>query len=68
MKFNLLKLDGLFIVEAGHRLEWCYTFGVLCFTQSLLIEPVLPQAAKLGIHFYCFHNTQLEMLLLGGPL
>ena len=37
------------------------------FTQSELIEPVLPQAAQLGIHFYCFHNTQLEMHLLEGP-
>ena len=36
-------------------------------TQSELIEPVLPQAAQLGIHFYYFHNTQLEMHLLEGP-
>ena len=32
------------------------------------IEPVLPQAAQLGIHFfYFFHNTLLEMPLLEGP-
>ena len=37
------------------------------FTQSELIELVLPQAAQLGIHFNCFHNTQLEMHLLEGP-
>ena len=36
-------------------------------TRSQLIEPVLPRAAQLGIHFYCFHDTQLEMLLLEGP-
>ena len=27
------------------------------FTQSDLIEPISPQAALLGIHFNCFHNT-----------
>ena len=38
------------------------------FTQSELIEPVTPQAAQLGIHFFnFFHNTQLEMYLLEGP-
>ena len=37
------------------------------FPQSELIEPVSPQAAQPGIHFYCFHNTQLEMHLLEGP-
>ena len=62
-KFNLLKHDGLFIVEAGHRLERSHTFDVLCFTQSKLIEPALPQAAQLGSHFYCFHNTLLGMLI-----
>ena len=36
-------------------------------TQSELIEPVSPQAALLGIHFYSFHSTQLEMHLLEGP-
>ena len=36
------------------------------FTQSELIEPILPLAAQLGIHFF-FHNTQLEMHLLEGP-
>ena len=32
-----------------------------------LIEPVSPQAAHLGFHFYCFHDIQLEMDLLEGP-
>ena len=36
-------------------------------TQSEVIEPVSPQPAQLGIHFYCYHNTQLEMHLLEGP-
>ena len=35
--------------------------------QSEHIEPVLPQAEQLGIHFYCFHNTQIEMRLLERP-
>ena len=35
--------------------------------QSELIESVLAQDAYLGIHFYSFHNTQLQMLLLEGP-
>ena len=33
-------------------------------TQSELIEPVLLQAAQLGIHLYGFHGTQLERHLL----
>ena len=38
------------------------------FTQSELLEPVLAQAAWLGIHFfYFFHYTQLEMHILEGP-
>ena len=37
------------------------------FTKSELIEPVSPQSAQLGIHFYCFHNKQIEMHLLEGP-
>ena len=47
--------------------SWETTARVFIFTQSLLFEPVLPQAAQLGIHFYCFHSTQLEMHLLEGP-
>ena len=39
--------------------------GFLDFlTQSELIEPVLSLAAQLGIHFYCFQNSQAEMHLL----
>ena len=34
-------------------------------TQSELIEPVLPQAGQLCIHFF-FYSTQLEMHLLEG--
>ena len=30
----------------------------LCFTQSELIEPVLPQAAQLGIHFLIIFLSQ----------
>ena len=30
-------------------------------TQS---EPVWPQAAQVGIHLFCFYNTQLEKRLL----
>ena len=38
------------------------------FTQSKLIESVLPQASQLGIHFSIFlHYTQLEMHLIKGP-
>ena len=32
-----------------------------------VIEPVLPQAAQLGIRFYCFCYRLLEMQLLEGP-
>ena len=35
--------------------------------QSFLLSLFSPQAAQLGIHFYCFHNPQLEMHLLEGP-
>ena len=47
-------------VSSAH---WIFVF----FTQFDLIEHVLPQAAQPGIHFYCFHNTQLQMLHLEGP-
>ena len=36
--------------------------GAAFVTQSELIEPVSPEAAQLGIHF--FHNTQSDMQLL----
>ena len=40
----------------------------LFVTQSELIEPVLPQAQQLGIHFLnIFVNTHLEMHHLEGP-
>ena len=35
-------------------------------TQSELIEPVSPQAAQLGNHFF-FHFNQLKMHILEGP-
>ena len=36
-------------------------------TQYELVEPVLPQAAQLGIRVYCFHNTQVVRIHLEGP-
>ena len=43
-------------------------FLKIFFTQSVLIEAVLIRAAQLGIHFYCFHNTQLEIHLIEDPI
>ena len=41
-------------------------FSLSFFIQSKLIEPVLPQAAQLGMHLFCYitFTTQLEMHLL----
>ena len=36
-------------------------------TQYELVEPVLPQAAQLGIRVYCFDNTQVVRIHLEGP-
>ena len=47
-------------VSSAH---WIFVF----LTQFDLIKHVLPQAVQPGIHFYCFHNTQLQMLRLEGP-
>ena len=30
-------------------------------TQSELVEPVLPQAEQLGMNFYCFYNTVIDV-------
>ena len=41
--------------------------AVVFLTQSELIEPVLPQAAQLGIHFFkTFYIIFIEMHLLEG--
>ena len=63
--------DRSFSCVLGSLLLSWWVLGLLEFltrlTQFELIDPVLPQAAQLAIHFYCIRNTQLEMLLLEGP-
>ena len=59
--FALLPLTGYF--EAASE---CHPklFLALFFFQSEVIEPVLPQAAQLGIHFfYATHSTFLRYLI-----
>ena len=60
--FSITRLQSRhFYLRQSHAVS---SLAISFFTQSELIEPVLPQAAKLGIHFYFFYKTQLEMHLL----